>query len=220
MENHQKIVLTTSQIKLIALVLMTLDHIGLVFDILPLRFVGRLSLPLFAWAFGKSWERTSNRDRFIGRLFYWGLSAQFFYYLAFHDFGVVGINIIFAFGFVGAIFSHIHTSVSFSERLAWLLFGMFFSEFFLFDYGWYLFPAILLMNNFRWHTAWWVLWVLLNLVYTVYLGIPYQILAVFAPFFLVNYSEDFDVKPSKYFRDLFYVYYCGHLMILALISRI
>lgn len=217
MENHQKIVLTTSQIKLIALILMTLDHIGLVFGILPLRFVGRLSLPLFAWAFGKAWERTSNRDRFIRRLYYWGLLSQFFYYLAFGQFT---LNIILAFFNVGWIFKMIHGSRSASERLAWLVVGMFLSEFLGFDYGWYLFPAILLMNNFRWHTAWWVLWILLNLVYTVYLGIPYQILAVFAPFFLVNYSEDFDVKPSKYFRDLFYVYYCGHLMILALISRI
>lgn len=59
--------MSSFQIKVLAAFLMTIDHIGVVFfpHQLALRYIGRLSFPLFAWLVGRGiWRKkmggTSN----------------------------------------------------------------------------------------------------------------------------------------------------------------
>ena len=62
--------LTGNQLKLIALVAMTLDHIGLV--LLPrvtvLRVLGRLAFPIYGWMVAESCRHTSRPRRYVARL--------------------------------------------------------------------------------------------------------------------------------------------------------
>jgi hypothetical protein len=43
-----------NQIKIIATILMLVDHIGFVINSEPMRIRGRLSFPLFAWIFAQN----------------------------------------------------------------------------------------------------------------------------------------------------------------------
>lgn len=59
--------LTGNQLKLIALVAMTLDHIGLI--LLPswgiLRAIGRIAMPVFAWMIAEGCRHTHSRKRYL-----------------------------------------------------------------------------------------------------------------------------------------------------------
>ncbi|WP_459129507.1 TraX family protein [Guggenheimella bovis] len=57
-------------LKLIALITMTIDHIGLLFfpeDVL-LRIIGRIAFPIFAYGIARGIEYTSDRKRYLFRL--------------------------------------------------------------------------------------------------------------------------------------------------------
>lgn len=70
--------LTTFQIKLLAAMLMVIDHAGrLLFDDnLFMIAIGRLSFPLFAWLAGQGERHTSNLRNYILRLLGVGLLTQ------------------------------------------------------------------------------------------------------------------------------------------------
>ena len=105
--------LSTSAIKWIALFFMTLDHIaafGFEIPIVgrfynPLRLVGRIAAPLFLFALVQGLRHTSNRPRFLLRLYLAGVGAGLFVAVTDLLFGeIVGYitpgNIIFTFFYV------------------------------------------------------------------------------------------------------------------------
>lgn len=59
--------LTGNQLKLIAIVLMTIDHIGayLLPQYVILRYIGRLAMPIFAWMIAEGCHYTKNRFRYL-----------------------------------------------------------------------------------------------------------------------------------------------------------
>lgn len=59
--------LTGNQLKILAMVLMTVDHVGylLLWQYLILRYIGRLSMPIFAWMIAEGCQYTKNRPRHI-----------------------------------------------------------------------------------------------------------------------------------------------------------
>src|SRR5205085_4973530 len=70
--------MTTFQIKLIAIIAMVIDHIGLFFfpHILLLRIIGRLAFPLFAWLIANGAHHSKNPTKYLTRLFLFALLAQ------------------------------------------------------------------------------------------------------------------------------------------------
>ena len=76
--------LSGNQLKLIALVTMTLDHIGVI--LLPqariLRIIGRLSMPLFAWMIAEGCRYTRSPGKYLGRIALLGLGCQIVMYIA------------------------------------------------------------------------------------------------------------------------------------------
>jgi hypothetical protein len=65
-------------IKLIAMVTMLIDHIGVVFfpDALWLRMIGRIAFPLFAWGIARGYKYTRNFKWYALRLLAAGLISQ------------------------------------------------------------------------------------------------------------------------------------------------
>ncbi len=67
MELHEKAGLTGNQLKLIALICMTIDHIGIL--LLPqwdiLRIIGRLAFPIFAYMIAEGCLYTRSRSRYL-----------------------------------------------------------------------------------------------------------------------------------------------------------
>lgn len=70
--------LTGNQLKLLALLLMTVDHIGAY--LLPqyriLRYIGRLAMPIFAWMIAEGCYYTKNRLRYVLVMASFALVAQ------------------------------------------------------------------------------------------------------------------------------------------------
>jgi len=80
----QRLGLTGNQLKLIALITMTVDHVGMV--ILPqymiLRLIGRLSFPIYAYMIGEGCRHTSNMSKYFGRMAILAAVYQAVYYFA------------------------------------------------------------------------------------------------------------------------------------------
>lgn len=74
--------LSSNAIKLLAVLFMTIDHIGFFFDILPFRYIGRLAFPLFAYAIAEGCRYTKNKRHHFALLFGLGMICQVVYYIA------------------------------------------------------------------------------------------------------------------------------------------
>ena len=70
MENERRfpLILSSFWLKIIALVTMTFDHVGLVFYIEPFRYIGRLALPLFCLMIVEGVIHTHNFKKYALRL--------------------------------------------------------------------------------------------------------------------------------------------------------
>ncbi len=79
--------LTSNQLKLIALVSMTIDHIGQL--LLPqwpiLRIIGRLAFPIFAYMIAEGCRYTAHRGRYLATVFAVGVLWQVAYWFLNHS---------------------------------------------------------------------------------------------------------------------------------------
>lgn len=123
--------LSGNQLKLIALATMTLDHVGayLLPQVLFLRILGRLSLPIYAYMIAEGCRHTRSRWRYFLRLLGLGVCCQLVNYLVTGSL-YQGILITFSLS-VLLIFllEHDRTAPSFPAAL--LLGGTFFAAGFL-----------------------------------------------------------------------------------------
>lgn len=80
-------------LKMIAIVAMTIDHVGVLLypDTLWLRVIGRLAMPILAFLAVEGYHNTSNLKRYLFRLLIFALIAQPIYRLAFPH----GLNVLF-----------------------------------------------------------------------------------------------------------------------------
>lgn len=76
--------LTGNQLKLIAMLAMTCDHVGL--QLFPqleiLRLIGRLALPVYAYLIAEGCRHTRSRKKYFLRLFGLGALCQIVYFVA------------------------------------------------------------------------------------------------------------------------------------------
>lgn len=75
---------TGNQLKLIALLSMTCDHVGLQLfpDVLLLRILGRLALPIFAYMIAEGCRYTRNRKKYLLRMAGLAALCQVVYFVA------------------------------------------------------------------------------------------------------------------------------------------
>lgn len=72
------------QIKIFAIAMMIIDHLGLFFfpHVIWLRIIGRLSFPLFAWLIANGARHTHDIKRYLLRLYFFSLIAQMPFFIA------------------------------------------------------------------------------------------------------------------------------------------
>lgn len=128
--------LDTSFLKLVAVCAMFVDHIGATLfpTVLEFRVVGRIALPLFAWALVVGCDKTRDIWRYLGRLLALGVVSQPFYMLALGH-GWLDLNILFtlSLGVLGVI--GIRRRAFFSQYWAPAL-CLLLSCYLKIDYGW------------------------------------------------------------------------------------
>ena len=83
MENKRRfpLVLSSFWLKVIALVTMTIDHVGLTFNIDPLRYIGRLALPIFCFMIAEGVLHTRNFKKYALRLGIMAFAISFIIFL-------------------------------------------------------------------------------------------------------------------------------------------
>ncbi len=76
--------LTNNQLKIIALISMTIDHIGVQLfpNVIILRIIGRLAFPIFAYMIAEGAKYTKNRKKYLLTISMTALLCQVVYYFA------------------------------------------------------------------------------------------------------------------------------------------
>lgn len=205
-----------NQIKWLAAILMLIDHIGVLTEIEPIRILGRLSFPLFAWVFAKNWQRPNDKKKLITKLLLFGVLSQIPYILLFGNFR---LNMMFSFATVAITF---HCIRKFNNKIAVLGISLASAEILQINYGWYAIACTLLMIDLRnkRNRLWLCGWLVINIAYAISSQNWIQIFAVLAPLILAYYDERKDEKPSELEKKFFYYFYPVHMAVLAASQKI
>lgn len=83
-QNSSRFGLTGNQLKIIAMIIMTIDHIGMQLfpRLLWLRMIGRLAMPIYAYMIAEGCRYTRDRKKYLLRLLGMGVLCQAVYLLA------------------------------------------------------------------------------------------------------------------------------------------
>ena len=209
-------------LKWIAVLTMTIDHIGVVIypEYTFLRIIGRLSFPLFSYLLVLGVKNTRNVRHYFTRLFLFALISQVPFYLASGIKPYEGFNIFFTLSF-GVLAIHL-----FKKRSILTVLPVLAALFLNFDYSFYGILLIICLDVLDNYTKYGVISILVLSMLFMPLG-PTQLFSLCAlPIILlykngslkiqreVNQKEKYPVW-RKYF---FYIYYPLHLTVLYLMN--
>lgn len=232
-------------LKLIAALLMVLDHFALIF-LLPstslytlCRFLGRLSMPLFAYLLALGFTRTKHFKSYMNRIFLMTLMAQVpFTWLIYGDafffeLQATGVSCLFQYWNIGLTFLAALLLLKLIRDGSSVLFvfkalgvaGCLFLGYFG-DYGLYGVGMILLFYTY--HTLklriidTGLLMVLLTLCYSLMYGASWQSIFIsqfpaVLSLFLLAFVKDRKLSLPKYF---FYWFYPVHMLLLLFLHLI
>ena len=203
-------------LKLLAIITMLVDHIGVVFfpQMIIFRVIGRLSLPIFTYHLALGHKYTSNFWKYFLRLLVFGLISQVPYALAFET---RSLNIIIAFVFA-ILFIYLMEKKKYVLAGLIVLFIFFYpidSSFMsvLMPYIWVKF-----FDNKIKLIFWQTILISFCAIITMVFNSSGWIYLLFIPIvFLILYFpiDKFHIRLNKYF---FYIFYPLHLFILWLIK--
>lgn len=204
--------MTGFQLKLLAILAMTADHIGAVFfpEIPLLRWIGRLAMPVLSFFIGEGLRHTRSPRRYLLRLTGFALLSELPFDLAFYggiEWGHQNAYFTLALGLLAlwAIQSRGMEGwlLALTAALAAELLGC--------DYGMYGVLLILLLDRFhRARSEQLAGAALLNLAF---FGLQTQTLSLIALPLLWLYNG----KRGRDDRRLFYLYYPAHLCVLGIL---
>ena len=204
--------MTGFQLKLLAMLAMTADHIGAVFfpEIPLLRWIGRMAMPVLCFFIGEGLRHTRSPRRYLLRLTGFALLSELPFDLAFYggiEWGHQNAYFTLALGLLAlwAIQSRGMEGwlLALTAALAAELLGC--------DYGMYGVLLILLLDRFhRARSEQLAAAALLNLAF---FGLQTQTLSLIALPLLWLYNG----KRGRDDRRLFYLYYPAHLCVLGIL---
>lgn len=205
-----------NQIKILATVLMLIDHIGFMIDCEIMRIIGRFSFPLFCWVFAQNWKRLGDKEKLIKRMGLFGVLSQIPHIMLFNN---DDSNVLMSFFFCALTLKYVKES---KQKIVILCLGLFISELIQASYGWYTIACTILMINFdkKSKTRWWVCWIAINLIYAATGKSIIQFAAVLTPMLLKYHKPEKDRKPTELEKKFFYYFYPLHLAGLAAIKTI
>ncbi|MDF2612826.1 MAG: conjugal transfer protein TraX [Clostridia bacterium] len=220
-------------LKIIAALLMLIDHIGMVFfeEQLILRIIGRLSMPLFAYCIANGFYKTRSIKRYLMRMSAFAVISQVPFWIMMYvtdqnNFNFIHFNI--GFTFLGALltlylYKQIKENTCFSKVLNGLLMiGILVgSTLMRFDYGAYAILIVIVFYEF------YILQKNVSLTLMMFVlvtGILFvmgrssqfviQLFAIPALYIIVSVQD----KPIKQFKYFFYIFYPAHMLVLSIIK--
>ena len=219
--------LTNNQLKLIALVSMTVDHVGMVLfpKLLWLRLIGRLAFPIFAYMIAEGCRHTKGMPRYLGTLAASAAVCQLVYFFVM---GSLYQCIMVTFACAVGIIALIRRAQQTKKRYWWalaalgiaaaffaaqLLPGLLPETDFGIDYGFegIMLPVVVYLCPKRWRLA-----VMVPMLALVTLGgWEGQWMALAALPLLACYNGNRGALNLKW---LFYIYYPAHLVALQALA--
>lgn len=204
--------MTGFQLKLLAMLAMTADHIGAVFfpEIPLLRWIGRLAMPVLCFFIGEGLRHTRSPRRYLLRLTGFALLSELPFDLAFYggiEWGHQNVYFTLALGLLAL------WAIQSRGMEGWLLAltAALAAELLDCDYGMYGVLLILLLDRFhRARSEQLAGAALLNLAF---FGLQTQTLSLIALPLLWLYNG----KRGRDDRRLFYLYYPAHLCVLGIL---
>jgi TraX protein len=205
--------LNNYQIKLLAAILMLVDHIGVVFfpSVAVFRILGRFSFPLFVWLLVEGEKYTRNFEQYCIRLMILGIISQPIYQLLFNS---TRWNILFML-LLGLACLRLVRVFPKWQLLIWLVAATI-AQFSPLEYQGYGVLAIALISNFRINARSWIGWIGLHVGYVVLdpgFGL-FQLPAIFSPL-LLQLADRQQGQKARWF----YLFYPSHLLILWLLRQ-
>ena len=226
--------LSNFDLKLIAIITMTIDHIGVVFGTVFynfLRAVGRLSFPIFAFLLTEGYVHTKSFSKYFLRLLVLALISEVIYdYVFFDSFIYIGANNIFftlALGLLtlflldkskGLIKRYFKDKVDLviilpiTYLLIVVIMGLM-GEFLSFSYG---MLGILVISFFYLFKKNFPLTVLSVSLSTLILGDTMQYFSLLSLILIYFYNK----KLGKKCKVFFYLYYPLHVLVLGVIRML
>lgn len=219
--------LTGNQLKLIALVTMTCDHIGvqLLPQMLLLRIIGRLALPIFAYMLAQGCRYTRNKTRYLLTIAAVALVCQLVYFFAMGSLDqCILVTFSLSICMIFALDKALNTPSLKNSLLAALVFVSVFCiskilprvlPGFSVDYGFagILLPVLIWLGKEKWQS---LLLCGAGLV-LLSIGNPIQWYSLLSLPLLALYNGTRGKRKLKY---LFYIYYPAHLVLLYVISLV
>lgn len=204
-------------LKLIALVTMFIDHMGLVLfpDVIILRCIGRISFPIFAFLIVEGFVHTSNFKKYIARIVAFAFVSEIPFNLLVSgrliDFEHQNVFFTFAIGLMVLYFVRKNTVLILNN--AFLILGILFSVILMTDYSIYGIGLIYIFYVFKYDKR--VMFCLSTLVSLISGGA--QSFAALATLLLVFYNGERGsfIPDKKYIKYLFYVFYPLHMLVLV-----
>lgn len=200
----------SNMLKVIAIIFMIIDHVGIVVypDIVIFRIIGRLALPIFVYQLVISFRMTKDVKKYMIRLWVFALVSQVPYTLLFDTTRLnVFFNLLATVGFLHSLENKRYINF-FSIVMLILIFKM--------DYGLYLLLLALIFYYADNKTLIVALFATLNIIFIITnTMVIYQLYSMvsLAIIFLAPYLPEFDIK-----NKFFYWLYPMHLLILLVYS--
>ena len=224
----KKLGLNNNQLKVIAMLSMLIDHIGVQLfpNCIVLRIIGRISFPIFAYMIAEGCFHTKNRAKYLGLIAALGVGCQLVYYFAMGSLYqsvlitfTLSICVIFAVDFFikkkdflsGCLMVLTVLGVLFTAAVAPVLFK---AQGFKIDYG--IIGVLLPIAVYYMPSKWWKLaaTVALLIVYGLTRGGVFWVALAAVPLLAL-----YNGKRGKYnLKYLFYIFYPTHLVLIYAIS--
>lgn len=211
---------------MIAVLAMIADHVGLIFfpEVLVLRIIGRLALPIFAFLIAEGYSKTHDVKKYLLRLGIFALISHIPHTFALQSAGIENpsLNIFFTL-FVGLLaIIAIEKCRSLVLKIIFVTSLLLIAEVGMFDYGAY---GVLLIVGFSFLSSYYYLGISTIVISTLmYTTLRYnttmgllQPLSLLALFPILSYKNYLGIRISKWW---FYWFYPVHLFILGLIKTI
>jgi TraX protein len=214
-------ILNSFHLKLAAILFMTIDHIGYIFQLTQAyRIIGRLAFPLFAFMIYQGFRYTRNRLKYASRLLIFGILIELGLVLIglFMPIPLTTRNIflLLGFGVLGLMILETNR-MHYMIKTVLIAYLAYLATVFQFDYDWYGFLLILSFIFYpKYSTISFLIQIILTYLMIYFGGMDIQYYALFAWGFILLYNGKKGYPLNKY---IFYWYYPLHLGILYLLAE-
>ena len=217
--------LNNNQLKIIAMISMLIDHVGLSFfpQIVAFRYIGRLAFPIYAYMIAEGCRYTKNRKKYLGMIAAMAIVFQIVYFVFMNSIyqGIL-VNFSLSIATIFAIDSFIKNKkiinrifmslIIIAVLIIYFVFPVVFKNYgFYIDYNvWGLLLPILVYfaPNKKWRVAFTAI---LLVVMTLISGKDMQWWSLMTIPLFILYNETRGSKKMKY---VFYIFYPLHLVLI------